>query len=173
MKKIYHVSKEYLEDNYIKQNKSARAICKELGIKSKTTIYRLLKKYNIEPHKDRTGVPQPNAKKYGELHQSYLYLLKSRATRRNLDFNLNGEYLWQLFINQNRKCALSGMDIKMPKTWGAKTKTDMTASIDRIDCSKGYIKGNVQWVHKTVNYMRMDLEISEFIQICKKVANHT
>ena len=45
----------------------------------------------------------------------------------------------------------------------------MTASLDRIDSSKGYIKGNVQWVHKEFNKMKLDLLDKEFIDICKLV----
>ena len=37
MKKIYHISKEYLEENYVRQRKSADEICNELNIKSKTS----------------------------------------------------------------------------------------------------------------------------------------
>ena len=47
-----------------------------------------------------------------------------------------------------------------------------TASLDRIDSNKGYIKGNVQWVHKDVNTMKMDHTQEEFIKICTMVANH-
>lgn len=54
-----------------------------------------------------------------------------------------------------------------------KSKTLITASLDRIDSSKGYVIGNVQWVHKTINTMKMDLANSEFIKLCQMVAkNH-
>ena len=49
---------------------------------------------------------------------------------------------------------------------------DGTASLDRIDSSKGYTKDNVQWVHKDINYIKRDLSDSEFITLCKKVATH-
>lgn len=171
MRKIYDISKEYLDDHYVSQKKSAEEICTELNIKSKTVIFRLLKKYGIPPN-DRTGKPQKNTKKFGEIHQSYLCILKIRATNRNLEFNLTGEYLWSLFLKQNRKCALSGIDIGFPKTWGPKSKTQITASIDRIDSTKGYVVGNVQWVHKTINVMKMDLPVEDFIALCKKITDH-
>ena len=46
-----------------------------------------------------------------------------------------------------------------------------TASLDRIDSSKGYVKGNVQWVHKDINKMKTDFEQSIFIKLCKSVAD--
>lgn len=171
MKKIYHISKEYLEEHYTQQRKSAEEICKELNIKSKTVIFRLLKKYNISPN-DKTGKPQKNTVKYGEIHKSYIYILKTRAYNKQLKFNLTGDYLWKLFLSQNKKCALSGIDIKFPKTWGPKSKTEMTASLDRIDSSKGYLKGNVQWLHKNINVMKMDMSDTQFITLCRMVAQY-
>ena len=47
-----------------------------------------------------------------------------------------------------------------------------TASLDRIDSKKGYIEGNVQWVHKNVNKMKMDLDEKEFFSIVKQVYEH-
>jgi|694.fasta_scaffold54439_2 hypothetical protein len=171
MKKIYDISKEYLEEHYVKQQKSADDICKELNIKSKTIIFRLLKKYNIKPN-SREGKPCKKTKKFGEIHQSYLYLLKERANRKNLKFNLNGKYLWRLFLKQNRKCALSGIEIVFPKAWGARSKTQITASLDRVDSNKGYIVGNVQWVHKQINTMKMNMSDDEFINLCRMVTKN-
>lgn len=171
MKKIYDISKEYLEEHYTKQRKSAEDICQELNIKSKTVIFRLLKKYNIVPN-DRTGKPQKNTVKFGEIHKSYIYILRARALNRQLEFDLTGDYLWELFLFQNKKCALSNMDIGFPKTWGPKSKTEITASLDRIDSGKGYIIGNVQWLHKTINIMKMDMSDTQFITFCKMVANN-
>lgn len=173
MKKIYHISKEYLEEHYIRQQKSADQICDELKIKSKTVIFRLLKKYKIKSNStSREGKPSKKTKKFGEIHQSYIYLLKNRANRKKLKFNLTGKYLWSLFLKQDRKCALSGAEICFPKAWGAKSKTLITASLDRIDSNKGYIKGNVQWVHKQINTMKMHMSDQEFINLCRMVTKN-
>jgi hypothetical protein len=172
MKKLYNISKEYLEDHYIKQQKTARQICDELKIKSKTVIFRLLKKYNI-PLNSQYGKPNRNTKKFGEIHKSYICSLRLRAKNKNIDFNLDGNYLWRLFLKQKRKCILSGLDLIFPKAWGPKSKTDITASLDRINSKLGYIKGNVQWVHKTINTMKMNMNDKEFIYFCKKVADYS
>lgn len=171
MKKKYDISKEYLEEHYIKKQKNALQIANELGIASKTTILRLLKQYNI-PKNIKSGKPKKDTIKFGDIHQSYIYILMDRAKRNSLEFDLDGDYLWSLFIKQNRRCALSGLDLQFPKAWGIKSKKDITASLDRINSSIGYIKGNVQWVHKTINTMKMDMLDQEFINICKKVAEY-
>lgn len=167
----FSVSKEYLEEHYIKQGKSSRKICNELGIKSKTVILRLLKLYDIKPHEDRTGIPQPYTKKYGEIHESILWHIKYNAKNRNLVYEIDGWFLWELFLKQYRKCAISGLDLYFPKTYNMNNQR-YNASLDRIDSSKGYIKDNVQWVHKKINQIKMDMDQSEFIELCKLVYNY-
>ena len=91
MKKIYDISKEYLEEHYVRQQKSSNQICKELNIKSKTVILRLLKKYNIPPN-SKEGKPLKDTIKFGEIYQSYIYLLKDRSQRKKIKFNLLNIY---------------------------------------------------------------------------------
>ncbi len=173
-KQKYFITKEYLEEHYLKQQKSTITIAKELEVKSTTTIKQLLIKYKIPIRtSNRSGRPHKNIKKFGEIHQSYLYILRSRAKRLGHDFNISGNYIWKLYLKQNRKCALSGLDIGFPTTWGDKSKTNITASLDRIDSSGGYTKGNVQWVHKKINTMKMHMTDIEFVNLCKKVANYS
>lgn len=89
--------------------------------------------------------------------------IKFGATVRNLVFEIDKEFIWNLFEKQNRKCALSGLDISYKEN---------TASVDRIDNSIGYTKENVWLVHKKINIMRMALSVDEFISFCKSVANY-
>jgi hypothetical protein len=49
---------------------------------------------------------------------------------------------------------------------------ETTASLDRIDSSKGYIKTNVQWVHKKVNKMKQDTSVDEFKHYCKLICEY-
>ena len=47
-----------------------------------------------------------------------------------------------------------------------------TASLDRIDPTKGYIEGNIQWVHKDVNRMKMDFTETRFLELVNLIANN-
>ena len=47
-----------------------------------------------------------------------------------------------------------------------------TASLDRKDSSLGYTLDNIQWVHRTVNKIKLDLQQDEFVEWCKRVAAH-
>jgi hypothetical protein len=51
-------------------------------------------------------------------------------------------------------------------------KEETTASLDRVDSSKGYIQGNIQWIHKRLNWMKGDMSELEFRQWCKRVVDH-
>lgn len=44
-------------------------------------------------------------------------------------------------------------------------------SIDRIDSSEGYLKGNVQLLHKDVNMAKQQYSQDYFVEMCKAVAD--
>jgi hypothetical protein len=58
----------------------------------------------------------------------------------------------------------------LPINFAYRVADPSDASLDRIDSSKGYIDGNVQWVHKEVNEMKMQATQNEFIEYCNLVA---
>lgn len=88
--------------------------------------------------------------------------IKRSAENRGLEFDVSIEYLWNLFIKQNRTCSITG-DI---------FKTIREASLDRIDSSIGYIEGNVQWVTYRANVSKHTMTMSELYEFCLKVVNH-
>lgn len=77
------------------------------------------------------------------------------------------EYANSIFKKQGGLCSLTGLPIKFPTFRNDRTAT---ASLDRIDPSKPYEKGNIQWVHKFANIMKMDLTQKEFLAVCSLVA---
>lgn len=98
--------------------------------------------------------------------KSYLNKVERRANEMNFEFNLTLDYVLSLF---NGKCKLSGENIQFGKHWNK--LSDQTASLDRIDNSKGYIIGNVQWVHKDVNFMKGQLTQERFKELCKLIVS--
>lgn len=90
----------------------------------------------------------------------------NKGRRNSISLTITKEYIWDLFLQQNRRCALTGMELYFPDV----NKASYTASLDRIDSSLGYIEGNVQWVHKDVNIMKNKYSQEYFISICKLIA---
>lgn len=107
-----------------------------------------------------------NWKGYGEISGYLFCRYKAGAESRALDFEVNIEYLWNLFLEQEERCAISGISLIFPSSG---TTSDGTASLDRIDSSKGYIEGNCRWVHKWLNIMKRDLGDKEFYTIIKQI----
>jgi len=107
---------------------------------------------------------------YEGISGSFWNVIKHGAKIRKLEFRITIQDAWELFEKQNRKCALSDMDISFSKT--QKEQNTTTASLDRIDSSKGYTKDNIQWVHKTVNIMKNKFIEKDFINICKRITEN-
>lgn len=93
--------------------------------------------------------------------------IKNKAKIRNLVCSITIDYAQKLLELQNFKCALSG--VKLISNILNRKSSLNTASLDRIDSTKGYIEGNVQWVHKDVNFMKQDNTDEDYTRWCKKV----
>jgi len=93
--------------------------------------------------------------------------IKKSAKERKKEFSLTKEYLEQLFLKQEEKCALSGEPISIKQNF-----TKKIASLDRIDSEKGYIEKNVQWVDKKINFMKQNLSEKEFFLYCERIINY-
>lgn len=130
-----------------------------------TTIFRHLKRLGLVRRKT-------SSRRYEGVAVSIFNRIKASAKRRDLNFSITKSFIDELFIEQGEKCALSGVNIVLPKDYTELSTGVGTASLDRIDSSKGYEKGNVQWVHKTINIMKQSLSDQELIEWCSLVCNH-
>lgn len=128
-----------------------------------------LKKENIKPkfskkHHAFSG--------YKNILGSVWCRIVSSAKLRKLEITISIKDLHKLYIEQEGKCKLTGVPIKFAETSKALKNGENTASLDRIDPTKGYIKSNVQIVHRDINYMKMRLPQDKFIELCKQVADY-
>ena len=110
------------------------------------------------------NVSNNHAGYYKEIRLSWFNKYKTQAELRKLEFNITPEYVYDLYIKQEKKCSLSGVDIRF-SDYGQ----IHTASIDRINNSIGYVIGNIQIVHKEINFMKGTLDNDDFIEHCYNV----
>jgi hypothetical protein len=98
----------------------------------------------------------------------YNHVLRERkqSNRAKIPVTVSIEYAYNLYLTQNKECALSGVPLTI-----SSSSLYNTASIDRIDSSKGYEEHNIQWVHKHVNFMKRTYTQEYFIKMCKLVAS--
>lgn len=106
-----------------------------------------------------------NFKGYEDLPGKYISARKNWAFRAGHEFSVTPEYLWELYLKQNKKCALSGVKIYF--------KPKQTASLDRIDSNLGYTASNVQWTHKDINLMKMNLNQETFVKYCFLISENS
>ena len=112
-------------------------------------------KENLEKIKIKNGM-------VGDLTLTEHTRLRKSAEKRGYSFEVSIEYLWNLFLQQKQICAITGDYIPTIKE----------ASLDRIDSSKGYTEGNVQWVTYQANISKHVMSMNELYEFCKKVLNH-
>lgn len=136
---------------------------------SNVTLHRTVSCGCIRDYDSIRGNKSKVWKGIGDISGTHLKKIRRQAKERNLPFDLTKEYLWDLFLKQERKCALSGIELHFASD---SCFSDTTASLDRIDNSLGYVEGNVQWVHKSVNYMRGQMDIESFVRACRMVSEY-
>lgn len=134
---------------------------------------RLSSKKNYEKHKAKRRAAnkawqQANPERLRELNkkwrqknlQKVLFVnAKRNATNNNREFNLTID---DIVIPTH--CPLLGM----PLVFGG-AREDASYSVDRIDNSKGYIKGNIQIMSNLANSMKRHATKEQLITFCKNM----
>lgn len=177
------LSKDVLLEMYVTKNMSMMEIANHFGLSHKTGVRYWLKKYGIpirtEYYKDDVVRESHNYvlwKGHEEISGSFWSNIKRGAAKREIPFEITIEDVWQKWVSQAGRCALSGILLQFAKPCQIRLGTkEITASLDRIDSTKGYVVGNVQWVHKVVNLMKQNLtEDGEdgFVSWCERIYYH-
>jgi len=112
------------------------------------------------------GKESKSWKGYDDISGKYFNQIKRNAGLRGFDFNLSIKEAWEVWLSQKGLCAVSGQPIILG------TGSKQTASIDRIDSTKGYSKDNIQWTHKDINMIKSNYSMQEFFEMCKAVVEY-
>lgn len=89
-----------------------------------------------------------------------------RCAKRRRETDIDLEYLKDLWEKQDGKCAITKIEMILERN-----HLPFQASLDRIDCSKGYVKGNVRFICLIANYARNkwdDEAVTQFIARASK-----
>lgn len=101
---------------------------------------------------------------------------KSSAKKRRLErgryecgeYDITPSYIIKLIQSQDNRCLLSGIEFE----WEYGKNLPFQPSIDRIDSTKGYIKGNIQILCNCINQMKSNLTQSQFLSYVNDIYNH-
>lgn len=111
-----------------------------------------------------------NKRFVGDLSGALWGRVVTQAKMRSLEVGVTQRQAWDLFVKQDKKCALTGVELFLDPHHCNRQR--VTASLDRIDSGKGYVKGNIQWVHKDVNLMKNGFSEHRFREICRLVTEN-
>lgn len=89
--------------------------------------------------------------------------LKDRCDTKKFEFSLTVADVRRLLTT--RYCYYTGIDMQEAKDSG---NTQHCRSIDRVDSSKGYVKGNVVACSTTVNKLKGDLTLKQIKQLTRR-----
>lgn len=90
------------------------------------------------------------------------------AKRRHIAFDVDVHDVQKVWDTQGKVCALTGRELRFRI---GRTRKEGSASLDRIDSSKGYIVGNIQIIHKEANFAKQSLSNAELIKLCKDIVD--
>lgn len=167
-----------------RRNRAWRWVCKcdcgketiGIGAKMKSGLKKSCGCYKTDAFKKflasrKHGKQHPQWRGFGDISGSLWVTIRTSAKRRNLPFTLTIQEAWELYEKQHRKCALTGVPIFFSTDKQSRDRTH-SASLDRIDSTKGYVNGNVQWVHSNVNYMKFRFSQDVFLNWCRLVVEY-
>jgi len=103
-----------------------------------------------------------------QCYEQFLNVLRKNANSRasgKTSYDLDLEFLIDLYHKQNKKCAITGILFRLDRCG---TKRAFAPSIDRIECSKGYTKDNVRLVCLVVNIALNDFGDNIFDEMCSE-----
>ncbi len=86
------------------------------------------------------------------------------------DFSVEREDLHNLYDRQEGRCQYSGIVMTHIKDGSGKYLSNI--SIERVDNSVGYVKGNIALVCLACNMMKYTLDLKELLNWCKIITKH-
>ena len=121
----------------------------------------------MKSKKNKTRLDQYSPFKYS------LNKARSRSKSKSETTDLTLEYLKEIWETQKGLCSYTNIKMEMPRSSQDEDikKSPTKLSLDRIDPSIGYIKGNVEFVCYCVNVMKNDFtkdQMVDFINQIKK-----
>jgi hypothetical protein len=77
--------------------------------------------------------------------------------------------LKEVWDNQNGICEFSGVKLILSSYSKIQKNPIYSASLDRIDSSKGYTKDNIRWVSRAINYMKNTMSDDMVWELCNLI----
>lgn len=109
------------------------------------------------PDKYRENQVRALARSKKDPHRTWIRHFKNKVRARGIEYNLTAED-----FKVPEKCPILGISLAFTTK-----RSDCTPSMDRIDNTKGYVKGNVIIVSWRANRLKSDASIEELKKLTK------
>lgn len=121
----------------------------------------------------RTCVGKHNVKNFGENRSSYDISQHSNnrmneytkfkyhfrnIKKRDKEIDITIEDLKEQWDIQKGICVFTGIQLILSSYSKIKSDPIYSASLDRINNHKGYVKGNIRWVSRAINWMKNEMD---------------
>ena len=84
--------------------------------------------------------------------------------KRYKDVDIDLQYLKEIWEKQQGVCPFSGVKLVLNAYTNIFKDQRYSASLDRIDSNKGYVKGNIRWVSRAINHLKNDMTDNQLIE---------
>jgi hypothetical protein len=102
----------------------------------------------------------------------YIKNIIKNSKKKNRSYDIDLKYLKGLWEQQEGICPFTKQKLEL-RTHSYKSQAHpYSASLDRIDNTKGYIKGNVRFVSLIFNYARNTFTDEQVLQFCKEIISN-
>ena len=105
----------------------------------------------------------PLDKKMNKLINQRITDSRNRAKKNGWEHDIDAEHVRFLLVQSGKRCPYSGQKFVF------ETGNPNMFSVDRVDNSKGYIKGNVVVTSVRANKAKLDMSLEEFKEFCLNV----
>lgn len=101
-----------------------------------------------------------------------LLVAKCRTNAKPKEIKVDKYYLYDLYSMQDGKCAITGREMTFKKPGSKKKRVATNCSVDRIDSSKGYVKGNIHLVCGAENISKNRYPFKYYLTLRKNRKEH-
>lgn len=161
-KEFEKVLSEYKRNNEVGRNNYCSRECAAKG----NHITRTERGHNTPSEKLLQHLKSIQNNRHDEL-TPFRYTFRC-VCRRYHEVNITLEYLKEVWEQQNGICPFTGIKLILPTDANLKNIDIFhRASIDRIDSTKGYVIGNVQFISTAINYLKnnsKDVDVKKFLK---------
>ena len=98
---------------------------------------------------------------------------RQRSKQIGIECDLDNNFLKELWNRQKGICPYTGISMILPETKKefCKCCSIEKASLDKIDPTKGYVKGNVEFVCQGINFAKHDYSKEDVLRFMEKIRN--